>query len=78
MHFFTSFTLQSLYKLYRKAHTGMLEYKHFTMHRWTFKNGNLKALFKSLTDSDRETFDFDIWHVSNNLFKTYQPFKTSE
>lgn len=57
----------SMFKLYQKAHKGMMQYKHFTIHRWSFNNGNLKALYKSLTESDKETFDFDIWNVSNNF-----------
>lgn len=58
-------------KLYQKADKGMMEYKHFTMHRWSFKNDNLKALYKSLSESDKETFDFDIWNVSLLIFMFY-------
>lgn len=46
-----------------------MEYKHFTLHRWSFKNDNLKALYKSLTEADKETFDFDLWNVSNASFR---------
>uniref|UniRef100_A0A336MTV2 Fatty acyl-CoA reductase n=1 Tax=Culicoides sonorensis TaxID=179676 RepID=A0A336MTV2_CULSO len=50
-------------KLYKKIEKGMMEYSHFLTKRWSFENDNLRALYKRLSESDKETFDFDIWNM---------------
>lgn len=48
-----------------------MEFKHFTLNRWVFRNDTLRALHKSMTEIDRKTFDFDIWDVSIELLPQY-------
>lgn len=50
-------------KLYKKADKGLVEYRHFTLNRWSFKNDALKELYNRLSCVDKEQFDFNFWNV---------------
>lgn len=49
----------------------MMEYRHFTLNRWTFKNDALKALYERMSDVDKHEFDFDLWNVSYDNFSSF-------
>jgi len=57
-----------MFKVYRKLDKGIDEYRKFTEHRWTFQNKHLQILFYSLTEKDRETFDFTVWKIDWNAY----------
>jgi fatty acyl-CoA reductase len=47
-------------KIQRRIQGGLDVLQYYTTKVWVFKNGNLKALPRTLTAKDRETFYTDI------------------
>ncbi|CAH1395740.1 unnamed protein product [Nezara viridula] len=68
----TKSDMPSLFNIYKKVDKYSEVISYFSIRSWTFTNENIKALWKSLPDKDKQTFNFDIESLDwNKFFYTY-------
>lgn len=55
-------------RLVRRMHNAFQMLEYFATRQWKFPSDNLVALNKSLNETDRKVFDFDVTKIDWNVY----------